>query len=138
MASDASRMTSTLFLLKGNLRQPHDNSVSIPFTASAPIGPTPGSIAVDVGTPRDVDFAELEAMGGPCWLENEGDNGYVEYGLWDGAVFYPWGELLAGEGHPFRMSRRILNGESGTASLFVVRFIAYTADTRVFVGAYDK
>lgn len=116
---------------------------SFQATVTGKNGPTPGCILV---TPEgtDVDFSQLTAFGGLCWLHNIDDTNWVEYGIWDSATltFYPLGELLPGECYPLRLSRNLQKDEPGTGTgpgtgTTKLRFKSYNQPLRVDVDAFD-
>ena len=112
------------------------------IVAANPKGPCPGAITVAVaGT--DVDFSELTTPG-YCRLQNLDDTNFVTYGIWDpeGGVFYPLGEILAGETYVLRLSRDLAweygtgTGTSG-AETNTLRFKADTASLVVLIEAFE-
>ena len=102
------------------------------FTAdvSAERGPTPGYLLASIdGT--TVLFDQL-VNPGLCRIENLDTDNYVEYGLHDGTVFHPWGELLPGENYVFRFSRNFrqeINVAPGTGSTADVNTFFVKANT---------
>jgi hypothetical protein len=72
---------------------------------AAPKGPSPGAITVTTAG-VDVDLAEL-SIPGLCFLHNTDDEYTVEYGIHDGSVFHPFGEMLPGEQAMFRFSKNL-------------------------------
>lgn len=135
--SNEAQISSSLRILKGNLQYQ-----SIPTSFRADVtgtkGPTPGSIAVSTaGT--DVDLSELSTPG-LCRLRNLDSANYVTWGIYDGAYFFPLGEILAGESYVIRLSR-VLGSESpgtaGTGAGNRLRVMADTADCVVAVEAFE-
>lgn len=113
-------------------------------------GPSPGELIIDASG-RDVFFTELTTAGW-AWIQNMEDpttsDVYVTFGIYDQTTrkFFALGELLPGEGIPFRFSRQMTNIYlgSGTGTLSAagranLRFEAHgTSTARVFVGAFNK
>lgn len=107
-------------------------------------GPYPGSL---LATPAglDVSFAQAAAGSFPgyCRLQNLDPTNFVTYGIWNGADFYPLGELLPGESYVIRLSRQLGfdyaagTGTSPAGSGFTLRLRADTANCRCLVEAFD-
>ena len=122
---------------KDNLDRTLTKTVLADLATVKPAGPVPGSISVQLaGT--DVDLTKLTALGGWCWIENRDLVNYVEYGVVDAGDYVPFGELLSGEAVALRLSRRLLTGDVGTASVNTLRLFAFGAPCIVDVEAYDK
>lgn len=111
-------------------------------------GPVPGSVAVTVAG-GDVSLAQLTV---PGWirLSNQGrsDGGdntglYVEWGVHDGSLFHPVGELRPGiPGAMFKMSRNFgeeesLPGTGTTAPTNTLYLRAVGATQNVLVEAFE-
>lgn len=79
-------------------------------------GPSPGDLTIPVGG-EAISFGELDTPG-LCWMMNRDDTNYVTYGIWDVGinVFYPLGELKAGEMTVIRLSRALLEEYVGTGT----------------------
>lgn len=105
-------------------------------------GPVPGAIEIGI-TGTDIDFSELNTLGGICELRNLDSSNFVTFGMYDGdANFYPLGELLAGEQFVLRLSRYLgSEWDTGTGTTAetdnVLRIIADTAPCSVYIGAFD-
>jgi hypothetical protein len=107
-------------------------------------GPTPGAIlATTAGV--DVDLSGLDTPGF-CVLKNldtDHDSGnYVEYGIWDGATFYPLGALLPGEVYVIRLSPNIreeFTSGTGTSGFGInqLRVKAWLESCPVSVEAFE-
>ena len=97
-------------------------------------GPTLGCIAVATGG-TDVDLSELTTPGF-CFLYNQDDENYVEYGIWDGSTFWPLGELGPGEHNVLKLSRNLDLGV-GTA-YGSLRLKANTAACNVVVDVFER
>ena len=115
MANEASIRVS-LTIRKDNLfyqSQPSFFQADITGTAK---GPVPGAMAVPT-TGKIVDFGEL-TIPGLCKLHNLDETNYVEYGIYDPQidVFYPLGEIMAGEVYVIRLSRNLLEEYTGTGT----------------------
>ena len=107
-------------------------------------GPTPGAVtALTTGT--IVNLGELVVPGFVrlASLDDDTDN-YVEWGIYDPQtnVFYPLGELGAGEVCVFKFSRNLLEeyigtgtGTTGPTNQFMVKAAAASAD--VLVEAFE-
>lgn len=134
MANEIAVRTS-LQVRKGNLTyQSQPTAFNADLTGSK--GPTPGSVTVSpAGT--NIDLSQLTELGGLCRLMNLDADNFVEYGVWDGAEFYPLGELLPGETYVLRLSRNLEFGEVGTAMLNSLRLRANANDVNVLVEAFD-
>lgn len=103
-------------------------------------GPTPGAITVTTAG-VDVSFAELTTPGW-CQLQNTDESNYVEWGLHDGSLFHPVGELGPGETYVFKFSRNLGEehvalgtGTTGTVNTFHLK--ANTASCVVIVNAFE-
>lgn len=132
--SDEAQIRSSLQINKGNLRY---SSQPTAFRAdvSGTNGPTPGAIAVAT-TGTNVSFAALTTPG-LCRLMNLDSTNYVTWGIYDGAFFFPLGEILPGESYVIRLSR-ILGSESpGTGTGNSLRMVANTAACNVAVEAFE-
>lgn len=119
--------------------------ISQPAQFSATIasfkGPSPGAILVSTsGT--DVDLSQLASYG-LCAIRNDDADNYVEFGIWDGATFFPLGELLPGECFIIRLSRNLGNeygvgtGTTGPG-INTWRFKANTAACIVVIEAFQR
>jgi hypothetical protein len=105
-------------------------------TVNGNSGPTPGAVtAATTGT--TVNLSQLTAMGGLCLVMNLDSTNFVEYGVYNGATFFPLGELLPGEFSVIRLSRNLQHGETGTATINSLRLRADTAPCRVLIEAFD-
>jgi hypothetical protein len=131
------RVQSSITLRKGNVNyQSANNAFIADVVTPIPKSQVPGALTCTTGG-TTVDLSELTALGGICRITNVDPTNFVEYGIWDGATFYPLGELLPGEFYVFRLSRNLLTGESGTASVNSLRIRADTAACVVIVEAFD-
>lgn len=110
-------------------------SFAFDFVTAAPKGPTPDYVSVPV-TGLDVTFPLLTDGGGICVISNLDDTHYIEYGVWNGAVYLPLGECLPGESYIVRTSRRLQAGP-GTGNLGNLRLYAFGGTCRVRVEALD-
>lgn len=134
MANEIS-VSGDLRVNKGNLLY---NSSGGGYNAdlSGTVGPTPGSISVATsGT--TVNLEQLTGYGGFCRIKNNDLVNYVEYGVHDGAEFFPFGELRPGEAVVIRLSRNIEYGSAGTALSNTFRIRANTAACIVQVDVFD-
>ena len=79
-------------------------------------GPSPGDLTIPVGG-EAVNFGELDNPS-LCWMMNRDATNYVTYGIWDVAadIFYPLGELRAGEMTVIRLSRALQEEYVGTGT----------------------
>lgn len=140
MANEA-RVNSGLAINKGNLTYS-----ALPTTFLADVsgtkGPSPGALTVDA-TGEDVSFAEL-AQPGLCRLMNlEASGGsYVEWGIHDGSLFHPVGEIGPGESYVIRLSRNLGEehtepgtGTTGVVNAFYLRAVSGTCV--VLVEAFE-
>ncbi len=133
--SNEARVQSSLQIKKGSLTY-QSQPQAFNATVTGTNGPTPGAVTVTtVGT--NVSLAQLTAMGGLCRLMNLDATNYVEYGVWNGATFFPLGELLPGETFVLRLSRNLQYGASGTAVTDSLRFRANTASVIVLCEIFD-
>lgn len=107
------------------------------------LGPTPGAlVASEAGT--DIDLSELTV---PGWvvirnLEDEDSSVILEWGIHDGSVFHPVGELLGGHHAVFKLSRNFaeehtIPGTGTTGDVNQLRLKAYGGTCRAFVGAFE-
>jgi hypothetical protein len=104
-------------------------------------GPTPGMVNVPTDG-VDVVFTELTR---PGWLEmyNYDDDNYVEFGLHDGSLFHPLGEIPPQIPIRIVLSRNlgvemdvVGTGTSGIVNSLHLR--ANGAECQVFVGAFER
>lgn len=104
-------------------------------------GPTPGELNVSkFGT--DVDLS-LFTVPGLVWMQNMDTVNFVEYGVWNGSLFFPLGELLPGEFFALRLSRNIgkdytNTGTGITGTINKLRLKANTANSLVRVEVFEK
>lgn len=104
-------------------------------------GPTPGYLSVSVDG-ENVLFDELVTPG-RVRIQNLDATNYVEYGLHDGTIFHPWGELLPGTEVTFRFSRNFREeanvapgtGTTGNVNYFYLK--ANTAACGVIVDCFE-
>lgn len=124
MANEA-RVGSSLIIRKVSgsatlidYRSPGPGSFQV--TVSGSKGPTPGALTVDV-TGEDVGFTELTTPG-LCVIKNLSADYHVEWGVHDGSLFHPVGEVLPGEVYVIRLSRNLgeEHTEPGTGTTGVV------------------
>ncbi len=134
--SNEIQVQSTLRINKGNLSILRSPVFLATLTAASPVGPTPGSVPVAT-TGTTIDLSKLTALGGWCVITNTDSTNYVTYGIYAGAVFYPFGEILAGESVVLRLSRILLYGATGTAHVDDLYMVANTATCNVTVEAFD-
>lgn len=104
-------------------------------------GPSPGSINVPT-TGTDVSFAQLTRPG-LCRIQNLNDTNRVEWGVHDGLLFHPVGELLPGEFVILRLSRNLGEEEdvpgTGTTAVVNTFFLrANVAACKVLVEAFES
>lgn len=104
-------------------------------------GPTPGAFSVPT-TGVDVALSQLDSPGW-CWIANLGSTYTIEYGIHDGAVFHPFGELPPGCGHPFKFSTNLGQehvaagtGTSGDVNTFHMK--TYGGTSVGYVGAFER
>jgi len=97
-----------LRIQKGNLSyQSLPQSFTATVTGSK--GPTPGAITVTTAG-VNVDLSGLTTPG-LCRLMNLDSTNVVEWGVHDGSIFHPVGEMLPGESYVIRFSRNLLEEE---------------------------
>lgn len=117
MSNEAS-VTSGLRINGGDADPLQYQSLPQAFNADVSVGrgPSPGIITVPtIGVAAD--FSAL-TQAGLCRIMNLDNTNYVEYGITDpeSNLFYPLGELLAGESYVFRLSRNLAEEHAGTGS----------------------
>lgn len=113
------------------------------FRASVSVerGPTPGYLNITT-TGENVLFDELTNPG-LCRIKNLDTANYVEFGLHDGGIFHPWGEVLPGEEYVFRFSRNfrqeldVSPGTGSTADVNTFFLRANTAACGVIVDCFE-
>lgn len=89
--------------VQANYRSGGVGSFRDDMVTTSPKGPTPGAVGITtVGT--DIDLSQLTVPGW-CFLKNMDDSDTVEYGIHDGSVFHPMGELGPGDETVFKFSR---------------------------------
>ncbi len=99
-------------------------------------GPTPGSLTISTsGTV--VSLTQITTPG-LVRVMNQDTTNYIEFGVYNGATFFPFGEVLPGETFVFRFSRNLFYGSSGTASVNSLYARANTASCSLLVEAFDK
>lgn len=137
--SREAQVNCSLSIRKGYLNWQSQN-LNFQADVDGTFGPTPGAFLASVaGT--DVDLSALETYG-LAELRNLDTTNFVDYGIWDGASFYPLGRLLAGEGTVLRLSPNLGQeyttgtGTSG-AAINTLRFKADTAACNVSVCAFE-
>lgn len=138
MASEAT-VVSSLQLTKGNLVY-QSQPTSFQADVSGTGGPTPGMLSVPT-TGVNVDLSQLSRPG-LCRIANISTSGYLEYGIHDGSIFHPLGEVLAGESYILRLSRNIGQEEDvpGTGSTGVVNALflrGVGATVKAIVEAFE-
>lgn len=142
MTNEAS-INSSLELNKGYARyRSHPGNFRADVTGSK--GPTPGAFRASLAGTR-VDLSEL-TVPGFCRLVNLDPTNYVLWGIYDGAEFYPIGDILPGEFYVIRLSRylgrSIGTGVSGTGSFDTTTYSlmvkATVAPCDVSVEAFEK
>lgn len=139
MANEA-RVTSSLAITNGSQRytsQPTSFSADVSATG----GPSPGSLSVAT-TGTDVSFSQI-IRPGLCRIQNLDPTHYVEWGVHDGALFHPVGEILPGESYIFRLSRNVGEEEdvpgTGTTAVVNTFFLrANGAACKVLVEAFER
>src|SRR5678816_4215564 len=96
------QVTSMMVIRKDNLYY-QDQPSAYTATLVGTKGPVPGAISVPT-TGVDVDLSQLTTPG-LCRIANLDLTNYVEWGIHDGSVFHPVGEVLPGEFCNIRLSR---------------------------------
>lgn len=137
MASEA-RLNIGLQISKGNL-QFRSNPTAFTANVSGTKGPVPGAITVAV-TGTNVNFSELTTPG-LCRITNLDSTNFVTYGVYDGASFFPLGEILPGEFYLLRLSRYLNEEFVGTgtnADANQFRLMANGAACNVLVEAFES
>ena len=142
--ADEATIYSSMRIVKGHLEY---NSLPSSFSAdvSTAKAPTPGQVAVTVsGT--TIDLSALTTPG-LCRIQNLDADYWVEYGIWDpeSGLFYPLGELLAGESYVIRLARYI-HDERGTGTgtgtagpaTNVLQLRSHGGTANVLVEAFEK
>jgi len=118
MANEAT-IRSTLQIQKGNLDyRPATAAFQVDVTGTD--GPTPGAVtASTAGT--DIAFSELTTPG-LYRVRNIDSTNFVEIGIWDGATFHEFGELLPGEEYVGRFSRNMsgFRAKADTAAVVIL------------------
>jgi len=139
MANEIS-ISTTIRIKKGNLNY---SPPAARFTEdlSDDKGPTPGFLTISVDG-ENVTFGEL-ATPGRVRIQNLDPDNYVEFGVHDGSLFHPLGEVLPGTEATFRFSRNLgeeLTVAPGTGSTAPVNYFFIKADTApcgVIVDAFE-
>lgn len=125
MANEAS-VRSGLEITKGNLKyRSFPNEFRADVTGSK--GPLPGAVTVTTGG-TDIDLTGLGTPGF-CRLGNIDSTNFVEYGIWNGANFYPLGEIGPGECYTIKIARNFADN---------LRVRANTASCVVVIEAFEK
>lgn len=139
MANEIS-ILSKLTVRKGNLNYSSSPS-SFRADMTGTKGPSPGLLTITT-TGENVSFAELDTPG-EVWIQNLDATNYVEFGIHDGSLFHPVGEILPGKDARFRLSRNLGEEEDlpGTGTSAVVNAFylrANGASCAVRVDAFDS
>lgn len=108
------------------------NSSTMRANQSVTGGPSPGSLSVTTSGVT-VSLAQL-TLGGIVQIVNLDPTNYVTWGLLDGGIFRPMGELLPGEFAVFRLSRSVLTANTAAD---VIRLVANTATCNVLFNCFD-
>lgn len=143
--ADEARVTSSLNILKRSGSTVVMDYQSRPGAFTADVtgtkGPSPGAITA-LSTGSDVDLSQLTTPG-LCRIMNLDDEVVIEYGISDGSVFHPLGEVLPGESYVLRLSRNLGEehdqpgtGTTGTVNQLMVRGVG--ADAVALVEAFEK
>lgn len=138
MANEAT-ISSGLNIRKGNLNY-QSQPMSFRANVSGTKGPTPGALEVTTsGT--NVDFSELTTPA-LCRIMNLSATYLVEWGIHDGSLFHPVGEVLPGETYVIRLSRNLGEeedvpgtGTSAVVNAFFLRAVGGTVN--VVVEAFE-
>jgi len=115
-------------------------------TVTGTRGPNPGTV---IASQNDTAGTLVDLSGltdpGLVHIYNQDTAGYVEYGIYDTerGVYFPFGELLPGEGTVFRFSRNFMEefgtGTGTTPATNQLRVKSYGGSTgAVFVGAFER
>lgn len=109
-------------------------------------GPTPGEITVPT-TGIDVNLAQLTTPG-LCRMMNLSNSYHVEYGIHDGSVFHPLGELppaTAAPGKPFLLylsrnlgEEHVIAGTGTTGTVNTFHMKAYGGSAKVLVEVFER
>lgn len=134
-------VTSTLSVKKGNLSFTDTNGL-FRATMNGSVGGAPGLVLV----PTDGVSIDLSALDTPgvCKMTNLDATNYVEYGIRDpdSGLFYPLGEIQAGESYIIRLSRNLKDQFTGTGTALGVQdntlfFKAFGAECAVVIVAFE-
>lgn len=137
MANEATIRTS-LMIKKGNIFY-QSNPTAFKANVTGTKGPVPGAIAVST-TGTNIDFSQLVTPS-LCRLMNLDATNFVTYGIYDGASFFPLGELLPGESYVLRLSRFLGEEFIGTGTPADVNQFRMKADTsacNVLIEAFEQ
>ena len=148
MANEATiRAILTINKLSGSTQLLHYQGQSnFVATVTGTRGPNPGTV---IASQNDSLGTEVDLTGltdpGLVHIYNQDTTGYVEYGIYDveRGVYFPFGELLPGEGTVFRFSRNFMEewgtGTGTTEATNQLRVKSYGGTTgAVFVGAFER
>lgn len=138
--SNEAQVRASLQIRKGSLyyqSQPTTYTADVTGSSAA----SPGQVVATTAV-VDVAFTGLTTPG-LCFLQNLDATNYVEWGVHDGTLFHPVGELLPGEFAVIRLSRNLGEEESipgtgttATVNAFALRGVGGTCICRV--EAFEK
>lgn len=120
---------NSITIRKGNLSY-FPRSSAFQEDMSDDKGPTPGFLTISTDG-ENVTFGELVTPG-RVRIQNLDPDNYVEFGIHDGTLFHPLGEVLPGTEVTFRFSRNFgeeLNVAPGTGSTAPVNYFFIKANT---------
>lgn len=140
MANEATvRVALTIAQAAGVNYQSYPGTYRVNVTGSK--GPAPGAFTAAVAPGTDVDLSQLTTPT-LCIIRNLDPTNFVEWGIWDGADFFPLGEIGPGEFYLIKLSRNLgkeYGAGTGTiGSTKKLRFRADTAACNVVVEAFEK
>lgn len=117
-------------------------SLSFNFDITGEAGETPGEVLVTT-TGVNISLSVLTSLGGVILMENLSEDYRVEYGIHDGLLMHPLGEILPEEAWLLRLSRNLGVEEqaTGTGTTGIVNnlfFQSYGGSARVVLNAFDR
>lgn len=122
--------------INGGTLSYQSNPINFQGSMTVVRGPYPGMVTVPIDG-VNVAFTPL-ARPAEIWLHNIDKTNYVEFGVHDGSIFHPIGELLPGHMATFRLSRNIGveenvpgTGTTGVVNQFFLRANKAACDVRV-------
>lgn len=114
------KVVASLQVDNGLFHLPKAGPSIVKIDQNNPGGGVPGTVTVTVGG-IDIDLSP-PALGTPGWvrMENTDPTNFVEFGIYNGGIFYPLGKMLPGEPALFRLAISNFRLKANTADCLVL------------------